>query len=83
MILGLYFELYCSGIRVYSRFKNTKCAFWFVSSKFKIVQILVHSHFELVSSLLALDEIEPVPQPLTQMAVEMINIHLILVHQKR
>ena len=48
-----------------------------------VVQILVDSHFELVSSLLALDATEPVSQPVTQLAVEMINIHLISVQQKR
>ena len=41
------------------------------------------SHFELVSSLLVLDATELVSQPVTQMAVEMINIHLISVQQKR
>ena len=40
-------------------------------------------HFELVSSLLALDATELVSQPLTQMVVEMINIHVISVQQKR
>ena len=40
-------------------------------------------HCELVSSLLALDATELVSQPLTQMVVEMINIHVISVLQKR
>ena len=40
-------------------------------------------HFELVSSLLALDATELVSQLLTQMVVEMINIHVISVQQKR
>ena len=40
-------------------------------------------HCKLVSSLLALDATELVPQPLTQTVVEMINIHVILVQQKR
>ena len=40
-------------------------------------------HYELVSSLLALDATELVTQPLTQMVVEMINIHVISVQQKR
>ena len=40
-------------------------------------------HCELVSSLLALDATEPVSQPLTQMAVELINIYLISVKQKK
>ena len=40
-------------------------------------------HCELVSSLLALDATELVPQPLTQTVVEMINIHVISVQQKR
>ena len=54
----------------------------FISSTFLIVQILVYSHFDLVSSLLALDAIEPVSQPVIQVAVEMISIHLIWVRQK-
>ena len=37
----------------------------------------------LVSSLLALDATEPVSQPLTQMAGELININLISVQQER
>ena len=41
------------------------------------------SHCELVSSLIALDATELVSQPLTQMVVEMINIHVISVQQKR
>ena len=40
-------------------------------------------HCELVSSLLAQDATELVSQPLTQMVVEMINIHVISVQQKR
>ena len=40
-------------------------------------------HCKLVSSLLALDATELVSQPLTQMVVEMINIHVISVQQKR
>ena len=47
----------------------------------------VQSHFELVSLVLALEATEPVPEtvsePLTQMAVELINNHLISVQQKR
>ena len=54
-----------------------------VSSKFYIAQILVQSHFELVSSVLALEVTEPVSEPVTQMAVELINNHLISVQQKR
>ena len=38
-----------------------------------IVQILGQSHFELVSSVLALEETEPVAEPITQMAVELIK----------
>ena len=47
--------------------------------EFTVVQILVHSHFDLVSSLLALEATEPV----TQMALELINNRLISVQQKR
>ena len=54
-----------------------------VSSTFKIVQILVHSHFDLVSSPLALEATEPVSEVVTQMAVGLINIHLISVQRKR
>ena len=54
-----------------------------VSSTFQIVQILVQSHFELVSSVQALEATEPVSEPVTQMAVELINNHLISVQQKR
>ena len=47
-----------------------------------MVQILVHSHFDLqVSSLLALDATEPISQPVTLITVEMVNIHLISVQQ--
>ena len=58
-------------------------AFGVVSSTFQIAQILVQSHFELVSSVLALEATEPVSEPVTQMAGELINIHLISVQQKR
>ena len=47
------------------------------------VQILVHSHFDLVSSLLALEAPEQVSEPVTQMAIELINIHSYSVLQKR
>ena len=56
---------------------------WVVSSTFQIAQILVQSQFELVSLVLALDATEPVSELETQMAVELINIHLISVQQKR
>ena len=35
--------------------------------------------FELVSSILALEATEPVSEPVTQMAIELINNHLISV----
>ena len=44
-----------------------------------VVQILVQSHFELVSLFLALEATEPVSEPVTQMAVELINNHFISV----
>ena len=49
-------------------------AFWVVSSTFQIAQILVQSHFELVSQVLALEATEPVSEPVTQMAVELISL---------
>ena len=60
-------------------FSSSAAGLWIVSSTFKIAQILVQSHFELVSLVQTLEATEPV----TQMAVELINNHLILVHQKR
>ena len=48
-----------------------------------VVQILVQSHFELVSSVLTLEATELVSEPVTQMTVELINNHLISVQQKR
>ena len=44
-----------------------------------VVQILVQSHFELVSSVIALEATEPVSELVTQMAVELINNRLISV----
>ena len=41
------------------------------------------SHFYLVSSFLALEANEPASDPVTQMAVELINNHFISVHLKR
>ena len=41
--------------------------------------MIVHSHFDLVSSLLALEATEPVSEPVNQMALELINNHLISV----
>jgi hypothetical protein len=54
-----------------------------LSSTFYIVQILVYLHFELESWILALEATEPVSELVTQMAVELINNHLISVQQKR
>ena len=49
--------------------------------------MLVNSHFDLVSSLLALEATEPlaelVAELVAELAVELINNHLISVHQKR
>ena len=54
-----------------------------------MAQILVQSHFELVSSFLALEATEPVSEPVselvsetvTQMAVELMQDHLISVQR--
>ena len=48
-----------------------------------MVQILVHSNYDLVSSLQDLETTELLSESVTQMAVELINIHLISVMQKR
>ena len=48
-----------------------------------LVQNLVQSHFEQISSVLGLEATEPVSEQVTQMAVELINIHFISVQQKR
>jgi hypothetical protein len=48
---------------------------------------MISSHFELISSVLALEATEPlaepVAEPVAELAVELINNHLISVHQKR
>ena len=43
-----------------------------------VVQILLQSHVDLVSSILALKATELVSQPVTQMVFEMINFQIIL-----
>lgn len=48
-----------------------------------LAQILVESHFEPVSLVLALEATERVSEPVSQMAVELINNYLISVQQKR
>ena len=48
-----------------------------------VVQILVLSHFDKVSWLLPLEATELVSEPLLEMAVDLLNIHLISVQQKR
>ena len=63
---------------------NVRCVLEFlphgvVSSTFFIVQILVHSHFDLVSSFLAVEATESVSEPVTQMVLELINNHVISV----
>jgi hypothetical protein len=68
------------NIFVYTEIEQKKTAVRFI---YILVQILVHSHFELISSILDLDATEPVSQPVSQTAVEMISIHLISVQQKR
>jgi hypothetical protein len=40
-----------------------------------MAQILVEPHFEPVSLVLALEASEPLSEPVTQMAVELINNH--------
>ena len=49
------------------------------SSNSIVLSVLVQSHFELVSSVLALEATELVSEPVTQMTVELINNHLISV----
>ena len=49
---------------------------------FIYIQILVNSHYYLVNSVLALDATEKVSQTVNEMAIELINIHLISVLQK-
>ena len=47
--------------------------------QFNVNKTLVHSLFDLVSWLLALEATEPVSEPVTQMTVELTKIHLISV----
>ena len=76
-------KLEMAKIFIWKREKVQMANIGFVSFTFQIAQILVQSHFELVSLVLALEATEPVSEPVTQMAVELINNHLILVQQKR
>ena len=62
------------------RVNNRGCSLYMVG---RFIYILVQSYFELVSSAIALEATEPVSEPVTQMAVELINNHLISVQQKR
>ena len=55
---------------------------WVISSTFLIVQILVHWHFDLVSSLLALEATKTVTEPVTEMALELIYNHIISVRKR-
>ena len=71
-----------SGYCVLSKLTNsciTAVQQWVVSCTFQIVQILVHSQFDLVSLLGALEATELA----TQMALELILKHLTSVQQKR
>ena len=63
--------------------KLVQTGYWGVSSVPFPSRFPFQLQCELVSSLLALDATELVSQPLTQMVVEMINIHVISVLQKR
>ena len=47
------------------------------------LQILVHSHFDLVSCILALEATKPVSEMVTQMTVELINIRIISGQQNK
>ena len=82
IIPGKYFyRMSCEESAIF--FPILAYTFWVVSSVFQIVQILVHSHFDLVSLLVALEATEPVSELVTQMALELINNRLISVQQKR
>ena len=77
-----------NGLKVYLKNKNKKKKAvhtpWVCGC---FIYILVQSHFELLSSVLALEATEPlavpVAEPVAERAVELINNHLISVHQKR
>ena len=61
---------------------TSKILRWKFATMGRFIYILVHSHFDLVSWLLALEATEMVSEPATEMADELINIHLISVQQK-
>ena len=48
-----------------------------------MAQILLHSHFDLVSLLVALEATELVSELVIQMALELISNHLVSVQLKR
>ena len=71
------------GLKCPSTFRNLRFNLRGVSSVPFPFRFPFQLHYKLVSSLLALDATELVTQPLTQTVVEMINIHVISVQQKR
>ena len=77
----MHFRIFQSNFRV----RNTyvlRIGSFHLHSRY-VVQILVRSHFDLLSWLLALEATEPVSELVIQMAVELTNIHIISVQQKR
>ena len=75
----LHFTLFCEVVGSFKLADSQRV----VSSTFWIVQILVHSHFDLFGSVLALYATKLVSESVAQMALKLINNHLISVQQKR
>ena len=69
----LHFTLFCEVVGSFKLADSQRV----VSSTFWIVQILVHPEFDLVSLLELLEATEPVPEPVPQMALELINMTII------
>ena len=72
----------CKVILIIIRYGVTQDCFIYILDNSNSMYI-AHLHFELVSCLLALEATELVSEPVTQMAIELYNIHLISIQQKR
>ena len=69
---AVWLNLWEHQIRIITLHNTPVVSLWVVSSTFYLAQILIQSHFELVSLVLAIESTETVSEAVTQMAVELI-----------
>ena len=77
------FLAWCSVLHLYESMNSNQFQFYQSRTATVAVLVLVNSHLDLVSLPLALEATEPVSEPVTQMALELINNDLISVEQNR